>query len=52
MPFSGFHYHVVNIDLQVLPYLVGDYNVYESLVGGTNILEAEGHDIIVVVAKV
>lgn len=50
--FGCFHNHVVNINLQVLAYIMGEHNVHESLVGGTNILEAEGYDIVVVVIMI
>lgn len=43
--FNSFHYHVVDVDFQVLPYLMGEHIVHESLVDGANILKVEGHDI-------
>lgn len=52
MPFVIFSYHVIYIDLKVLPYLEGEHWVYELLVGGANILEAEGHDIVVLVTMI
>lgn len=44
--------HVVNINLKVPPYLMGKDSVHESMVHGTNIFEAERHNIIVVVSIV
>lgn len=49
VPLSGLYYHIININLHVLPDLVGEYVVHESLVSGTNIREVEGHAIVVVV---
>lgn len=51
-PFGSFHYHVVNINLHVYPYLVGNHDIHESLVGDTIILEAEGNGLVVVVAMI
>lgn len=51
-PYSGFHYCFINIELQVLPYMVEEHIVQESQVGGSNVLEAERHDIRVVVAMI
>lgn len=41
MPFCGFHYHVIDIDLQIPPYPVGEYDLHELMVCGANILEVE-----------
>lgn len=51
-PFGIFYYHVIYIDLQVLPYLVREHNIYDPLVGRTNVLEAERHDFVVLVAMI
>lgn len=52
MPFGGFHYNFVDIDLQISPYMMGKYGVHEWLVDDLSILEAEGHVIIIVIAMV
>lgn len=49
VPLVSFLYHAINIYLYVLPNLVGEHTIHESLVGGTNILKADEHDIVVVV---
>lgn len=50
--FYSIHYHVIYLDFQVMPYLVGKYGVDESLVDDAIILEVEGHDIIIIVSMV
>lgn len=52
MPFCGLHYHVVDADFHILHYLVGEYGVHKSLVGGACILEVERHGIMIVVVVV
>lgn len=52
VPFGSLHYHVINIDLHISPNLMEKHDVHESLIGGTNILEARGHGIKVVVALI
>lgn len=49
LPFGSFNYHVINVNLQVLPYVLGEYIIHESLIGGDIILKARGHEIVVVV---
>lgn len=40
-------YHIIDVDLQV-----GEDNIHEALIGCACVLEAEGHDILVVVIMV
>lgn len=47
-PLDYFHYHIVNIDFQVLSYLVGEHGAHELLVGNTCVLKAKRHGIIVI----
>lgn len=51
-PCDNFHYHVINVDLLVFPYMVGEHLVHYPLVGGSSILEVKEHEIIVVVAMI
>lgn len=46
---NGFNYHIIDVDFQVLPYLMGKDNIHEALLDGTNVLEDEGNAIILVV---
>ena len=41
--FSAFYYHVVNIDLNIPPNLVGKHFVHEPLIRRACVLEAEQH---------
>lgn len=50
--FDSTNYHVVNVEFQVSPYLVGKEGVHEALVGSTSILEDEGHGIVIVVTTI
>lgn len=52
VPLDSLHYHIINIDLYVPPNMVGEHDVHDSLVGGANIVEVEGCDIIVVVVVI
>lgn len=47
-----FHYHIIDVYLHVLPYLVGEDNIHKALVGGASVLEAKGYDIILVVSMI
>lgn len=49
IPLCHLDNHVFDLYLKVLPNLMGKYSVHESLVCGTNVLEAEGCDTVVVV---
>ena len=48
VPLDSFNYHIIYIDIQVPLYLVGKYSINETLVGGVDLLEVKGHDIVVV----
>lgn len=50
--FDSLHYHIVNINLYVAPNFMGKHITHESLIGGANIIEVEGHDIIVVLSLI
>ena len=50
--FDAFYQHVVNIDLHILAYLVSKDFVYQSLVGGSDVLQAERHHFVAVQASV
>lgn len=39
---DSFHYHVIDVYLQVPLYMMGEHNIHKSLVDGTNVLKAEG----------
>lgn len=49
---DSFKYHIIDVDLQVLPYLVGEDNIHESQVSGANVLEVEDHDNVLVVSMI
>lgn len=51
-PHDSLNYHVIDIDLQVFLYLVGEDNIHEALVGGVNVLKDERHDIIMIVVMI
>lgn len=48
----NFNCHIIELDPKILPYLEGKDNIHEVLVCGTNVLEAEGHGIVIVVAMI
>lgn len=50
--FNSLHYYFVNIDFHIQSNLVGEYDIHDSLVGGTIILEVKRHDIVVVVVMI
>ena len=52
MPLYHFDNHVVDIYLDILPNLMGKNCVNESLVYCASVLEAEGHEIVVVIVIV
>ena len=44
--------HIVDIDFHSLPYLLGEHHVHHSLVCGTSILQAKGHDLVTIKASI
>lgn len=52
VPFFCHDNHVIDIYLVVPPNLMGEDNVHESLVCGTNVFEDGGDDIIIVFSLV
>lgn len=52
LPICRLHNHFVDIYLNILPILMGEYYIHESLVCVANVFEAERHDIEVVVATI
>lgn len=52
VPLDRLDNNVLNIYLEVLLDLMGEHNVHESLVCGTDVFETERYDIVVVVTLV
>ena len=48
----GLYQNIINVDFHGLPYLLSEHHVHHSLIRGTSVLQAKGHDLVAIKALI